>query len=478
MALVILASVIGICLVILFLLTQRTADPRKLTPTSSDPETAKILKAVHSELSKLKISGINLGKASEAVGRFVSNEISRNTDQIEKRLAGAYKDVISSKDKTLKTLEQKVEEVSADFRVLGREKKQTESVVRSLSEGVIVVNAKGETLMLNATAEKMLGVKKEEVLGKPIGATQKEGQVISFAHRMEASESAAIDLLSNDPKAEKLIRESSAVIETESGQTMGMFSVVPEVTGKKELEDYKTEFLASVTHELRAPLICIQKSLAALDGELTALSEDQRSCLSIATRNAVRLEKLVNSILDFSRLEAGAVRLHTEPFRLVELIHDTVTSFKIWAKDKGIRLSVDIHDETLMVEADRERLQQVLVNLVGNAFKFTPKGGAVTLSTLFYKDPALAQGTRTEFVQIAVMDNGAGISEKDQKRIFEKFAMGSSVPLENQQGTGLGLAIAKEIVERHGGRIWVESEPGKGSSFRFVIPQLTQTLVA
>ena len=158
--------------------------------------------------------------------------------------------------------------------------------------------------------------------------------------------------------------------------------------------------------------------------------------------------------------------LQTGLFQISTVVTDSAEQFRIWAAQKNIRIQIQHEDPALMVDADKEKIIQVLTNLIGNAVKFSPKNGLIQIQTKIA--PPTPRGNSVEFV---VQDNGPGITLKDQERLFKKFGRATSIPLEDDQGTGLGLCISKQIIEKHGGQIRVDSAAGQGSRFIFVIPQ-------
>jgi signal transduction histidine kinase len=229
----------------------------------------------------------------------------------------------------------------------------------------------------------------------------------------------------------------------------------------QEVDRIKDDFISTVTHELRTPLTSIRAFSEILsDNPGLELAERQRY-LGIVTRETERLTRLINQVLDFAKLEQGDVDWQVEPVVLKDVIHDAANATAQLYVEAGVALDVEAIDARLRVRADRDRLQQVLLNLLGNAVKFAPRGrGRVQLS---------AGVTGTEAC-IRVRDNGPGIDPREQAVIFEKFRQAGSHLTAKPSGTGLGLAISRRIVERLGGRIWVESTEGAGAVFQFTVP--------
>lgn len=228
----------------------------------------------------------------------------------------------------------------------------------------------------------------------------------------------------------------------------------------KEVDRMKTEFFSLMSHELRTPLTSIREgTYLFLEGKGGTVTEKQRKLLTIIAEESNRLIRLVNSLLDLSKLEAGMVPFHFTEYDLPPLINQTLHELMPLAESRAIRLEKDF-GEVPPVAMDSERIRQVLRNLLGNALKFAPHGGVVRIGV-----------RRTEKgVRIAVADNGPGIPEEHIGSIFEKFRQVSPADSGRLQGSGLGLTIARHIVQAHGGRIWVESEVGHGSTFIVVLP--------
>ncbi len=222
----------------------------------------------------------------------------------------------------------------------------------------------------------------------------------------------------------------------------------------------KSEFLASMSHELRTPLNTIL-GFSELLSEQNAgpLNDKQKRFLTHIQRDASHLLELINDVLDLSKIEAGRLELRLEKFPMAVAVAEVLTSIRPLAATKSLRLDSDL-DTQLQLQADRLRFKEILYNLLSNAIKFTPPGGRVWIES------SIVDGS----VCILVGDTGIGISPDDQQPIFESFRQASATTKGVREGTGLGLAITKRLVEHHGGKIWVESEPGKGSRFVFTLP--------
>lgn len=376
-------------------------------------------------------------------------------------------------------LERRVRHATDDLtrvnRRLSAEKERSDEVMRHLADGLVVVDREGKVVMMNPAAEKLLGRGMKEALGKSLVEELKDGHLLAVAKgplddKDETRITKEIELDSKDENTKKILRASSAVVENEDGKTVGMVSVLSDITREKEVDEMKSHFVSLVTHELRTPVVAIQKSLELILSQATgSLNEDQARFLSISKFNLERLNRLINDLLDMSKLEAGKMTINPVSFDLKVAIDEVSATLASWAKDKEITFKSDVRSEPLMVYADKDRIVQVLVNLVGNALKFTPVKGEVTVTAeTLEKRPGICEAP---CVQVTVADTGIGIDPKDFKRIFNKFEQVTLVSPSGSGGTGLGLPIAKEIINLHNGTIWAEGQKGAGSRFVFVLPQ-------
>jgi two-component system sensor histidine kinase GlrK len=228
-----------------------------------------------------------------------------------------------------------------------------------------------------------------------------------------------------------------------------------------ELDKVKSDFFASMSHELRTPLTSIKEGTGLLlEGVGGATTEKQRKLLTILAEESNRLIGLVNSLLDLSKMEAGMMNYSFEKASLAPLIKKAVSEITPLLEAKGIQLETEVAERLPAVKVDSERILQALRNLIGNAVKFTPKAGRVKV----------AARSVTGKIEVSVRDTGPGIAAENLKAIFDKFHQGNSNGAFSVNGTGLGLAIAKHIIVSHGGEIWAENHPDRGSTFTFVLP--------
>ena len=232
----------------------------------------------------------------------------------------------------------------------------------------------------------------------------------------------------------------------------------------KKVDEIKSEFVSVASHELRTPLATIKNAVQlVLKGKAGEINETQDNFLTMAEKNINRLTNILNNLLDLSRIEAGKIGMKLEELDLRVPVVFVLSSLKSQADVKSIHLEMEVEKDLPFVYGDREKVEQILTNLIGNAIKFTPEGGKVIVSA------RLSDRIRNA-VGISVHDTGIGIPQDQFEKVFEKFHQVESPLHHSAGGTGLGLAITKGLVEAHQGQIWVESEVGKGSRFTFTLP--------
>lgn len=234
-----------------------------------------------------------------------------------------------------------------------------------------------------------------------------------------------------------------------------------DITELKRLDQLKSDFVNMVSHELRSPLTTMLASVKMIyDGMLGDLTKHQKEALSLVLKTTQRLARLSNELLDLSKIEAGKMDLQCVSTDLRELIEDVQKNFQPLAYERGLKLKTSIPQDPLVLLIDPDKIVEVFTNLVNNALKFTVQG-TVELSAV----------TTSDGVRCAVSDSGPGIAEKDLPKVFEKFQQLHAPASAKEKGTGLGLTLCKGIVELHGGKIWVESQLGHGTSFLFTLPR-------
>jgi signal transduction histidine kinase len=262
----------------------------------------------------------------------------------------------------------------------------------------------------------------------------------------------------NALRQQKLSRENKRLVDDLQRSNKLLFEANAQLRAATEA---KSAFLAHMSHELRTPLNAIIGFSDLLIGGIAGeINNKQTQCLEDILSSGKHLLSLINDILDLSKVEAGKIDIRPESLRLSDAVDDAVTTVKPMLDESRHEMAISIAEDLPPVYGDRNRLKQILLNLLSNAIKFTPDGGKLCLET----------DRKGYLCQISMVDNGIGIRKEDQTSIFEPFTQLDAQPGEGKQGTGLGLALTKQLVELLGGKIWVESEYGKGSRFSFTIP--------
>ena len=342
---------------------------------------------------------------------------------------------------------------------------RTEAVLSNIAEGVVVVDNDGKILMMNPQAEVISGKALSDLSGQKIfDIAQLEDHAMSLA--WELKNDGAPDIARAGDRDEKsdfssAIKKSTAIIQNEEGHIVGSLSIPTDKAKFREMEKLQQDFIANMTHELRSPLTSIKAALELLSKSRKP-DDPGKSMLDTAIRNSERLNAIITDILDFSKLQSGKLIFHPENMQPDEIAREAVDAMKAWANAKNIALSVKTEPGVSRVYADKRRTVQILINLISNAIKFTPKGGVIEVSV---DDGRYAQ---SEFVFFSVKDTGCGIRKEDHSKIFEKFVQVTAG--EKVGGTGLGLAITKAMILRQNGKISLESDPGRGSTFRVAMP--------
>ena len=363
--------------------------------------------------------------------------------------------------RTTDRLAQKIREVL-------REKEKTSAVLASVADGVYVVDTSGHIVLWNEAAEAITGFSEDEMIGKHCFGAEGEfpegGQgCTSFcgtaSHVDEGFSSTGYEVLTCNKDAEKMwLSVSAAPIRDSDGTLAGVVHVFRDISEYKEIDRMKSDFVATVSHELRTPLTSIlgfSKTLLRTDASFS--DESRKSFLLEIVREGERLARLIEDVLSVSRIEAGRLRFDLKPVNAAPTINQVI---KNMARLTSIHnFIINVPDGLPPVSADPDKLYQVLLNLVVNAVKYSPDGGPVTVNA----------GAREGNVLFEVEDHGVGISTEHLPHVFERFyraARGKG----GATGTGLGLYVSKNLVEQMGGRIWAESEAGKGSRFFFELP--------
>jgi PAS domain S-box-containing protein len=367
---------------------------------------------------------------------------------------------------------QQAQELGQMLRHQQEESTKSQSILTSIADGVVVNSSAGETIMVNPAAERILEMSGADLIGRDyrslFSVFDEEGQEVAIA-AMEALLSTSASELHKAFKMtleidSRVINAHLSPVRTEQDDSLGVVTVLRDITKEVEADRAKSEFVSNVSHELRTPMTAIKGYTDLIHGGAVGpINENQEKFLRIIKNNADRLTALINDLLDISRVETGRVRFEPRPLQIGDVIADVVNALAMPAEAKNHTLTYEVVAGLPDVIGDRNRLNQVLTNLVGNAIHYTPTGGRIEVSAY------LVEGA----IRVDVSDTGIGIAPEDLGRIFERFYRADDPLVQEAAGTGLGLSIARMFIEMHGGRVWVESEEGRGSTFTFILPVQT-----
>jgi two-component system phosphate regulon sensor histidine kinase PhoR len=358
-------------------------------------------------------------------------------------------------------LQKKIDEVS-------KERDYLQTILKGMVEGVLVVDERGRILMVNDALRKILSLSSEVVDKAPLEVIRNAELEEAIREAIQKGKSAAFELSFPSSGGKTLevnvvgISPSPEEIGQEGEKRKGAIAVFHDISRLKELEKIRQDFVANVSHELRTPLTTIKGyTETLLDGALK--EEVGPRFLQVIQKHADRLTKIVEDLLTLSKIESKEFYLKWERLPLSELIDDVLDFVKEAAEKKKISISRSILPSSLEVMGDRSYLEQVFINLLDNAIKYTHETGEISIS-------ALEKGQRE--IQVVIKDNGIGIPKEDLSRIFERFYRVDKGRSQELGGTGLGLSIVKHLVQAHGGRVWAESKLGEGSTFYFTLPHI------
>lgn len=402
--------------------------------------------------------------ASRGFGGFIKGLIDESvTDPAER--ARIYADTVKN---VRRAIEARVTEatraIDGERREAVAQRQRTENVIAAVSEGHVTVDKDGRVLMMDAAAEQIIGKRLVEVAGKPLLEQVDEGSQMAALSNLAAAEDAGEVKVVADESLMEAYRSSMAVVRDEKGRVVGSYGMLPYVKKLQDAVKMQDEFVASVTHDLKAPLASISASLELIN-DLTAqkMSDQERKFLDISRRNCQKLRQMIEEVLDFSKIQSGQMSVRPVATGILPIILEAIDALQPWAQNKGLRIEGPSPSLGCRALADHPRVVHILSNLISNAIKFTPAGGTIRV--------ACADGGATlpGRLVVSVSDTGCGIDPDDQKLIFERFSqVGDSRG--HGDGVGLGLAIVKQLVERHGGQVWLKSDWGKGSTFYFSLP--------
>ncbi len=372
-----------------------------------------------------------------------------------------------------RTLEQKVEQRTSEIK----------AIIDNMVDGLVVVNGEDQITQFNPALAGMIGVSSKAIaIAKSYREIFKAEQIINLVtstrenpKQVFSEEFDLPDRRTGKAVATSIFRESEGLDASDLEMNyLGTVILIRDITAEKEVDRMKTDFISTVSHELRTPLTSvlgfaklIQKKLDESifpmiqtdDKKVNRSIRQVTENIEIIVSEGTRLTKLINEVLDVAKIEAGKMQWNMEPLAITEVIDRAFSATSALFEQKGLNPVREIDADLPNILGDKDRLIQVVINLISNAVKFTDQGSVTC---------RVKQDDQS--IIVSIVDQGVGISESDQPKVFEKFKQVGDTLTDKPQGTGLGLPISKEIVAHHGGRIWVESEIGKGSTFSFTLP--------
>ncbi len=344
------------------------------------------------------------------------------------------------------------------------ETSKMESMVESMAEGVVMTDDQGEVVILNPQARFMLDFDhSEEITSKKLGDKMKQLDLDKALYECQDRDTLTVREIILPKAKSQIVRSDMSPVKDVKGNTIGIVTILRDITREKEIDRMKTEFITTVSHELRTPLSITKEGISlVLDKILGEINEKQDRILKTAKGNIDRLARIIDDLLDISKIEAGKVELKRELVSMTEIMQRIVSAFEKKAEGRGLKIKLRLPKEIIKIYADSDKITQVFTNLIGNAMKFTERGHI-----------ELALLDRDEKIECTIVDTGRGISKEDLPRLFAKFQQFGRTAGGGEKGTGLGLSIARAIVHMHKGEIWAESTIGKGTKFIFTLPKYT-----
>ncbi|MDQ7798334.1 MAG: ATP-binding protein [Candidatus Edwardsbacteria bacterium] len=356
------------------------------------------------------------------------------------------------------------------YEEIRREGSRVGAIINSMPEGLLMVDSHFKVIMSNEGFEGLWGLKQtirpgaalqEGILSLLTNNLANPRGLIDFFQDCAISTTGVVAPVELELKNGKHLKISSFPVEELDRPRTGLVILSQDITTEHQIAELRQEFVGMLSHDLRNPLAAIIATLElALDGSLGELNENQNQFLGNAMNDSRRMLEMLNDFLDGYKYDAVEIKLEKTNFDIAQLISRLVADFSPLARERNIELLQET-PPTITITGDEGKLARVISNLLSNALKFTPRGGGIILKS----------AERTDSIEIAVSDTGEGISAEDKDKVFEKFYQVEKRRHGRKTGTGLGLPLCKKLVEAHGGKIWVESQVGKGSRFIFSLPR-------
>jgi PAS domain S-box-containing protein len=392
---------------------------------------------------------------------IISDPITKLTEGIveiagknySKRIYLKQKDEFGELANAFNSMAEKLDEYErSNLAQLRFEKSRIETIINQMKDGIIGFDGKKKILFLNAVAEKLLGVKEADVMGKYPADIAVHNDLMRTLLQGEGKKELKIYA---DSKESYFNKDVLNVMNSE--EVIGQVIVLKNITPFHELNEAKTNFIATVSHELKTPISSIKMSAQLLsDNRVGNLNQEQTELIKSISDDSERLLKITSELLNMSQVETGNIQLKLHPVRAADIVQQAVEAVQFKAQQKKVNIKINTDDNLPLINADHEKTAWVLINFLTNAVKYSPDSGTVEINVI----------KKSNGVEFTVKDLGKGIEEKYLPKIFDRYF---KVPGSSKTGTGLGLAISKEFIEAQGGSILVQSEIGSGSSFSFLL---------
>jgi PAS domain S-box-containing protein len=398
-------------------------------------------------------------KVKRAVDRYHSRKM---ITLLNENVTKTYIELEKLKD----SLEEKVLERTWE---LAESEKKYRRIIEDSFDPIITINSENQVTGWNKGAEITFGYPHEEIYGAKIETlfiVNPETVMNTLIERVKKEDGFTRNYITRCYRKNR--EEIDVNITANRLGDDGLCLIVRDITREKKIDKMKSDFVSNVSHELRTPLTSIKSAVdLVLSGAEGPLTEPEKSMLTIVKNNSARLIKLINELLDLSKLESGKMEMNLKPTKIDQLIKATIEETSPLMVTKHIKMEMVVQPGIEDVYIDENKIKQVLVNLIGNALKFSTEGGRITIRA----------ADKTNEIHVSVADTGIGITKENFDKVFEKFVQVDSSTTRSAGGTGLGLAIAKSIVEAHKGRMWLESDVGKGTTFFFSLPKMKEEML-
>ena len=404
------------------------------------------------------------------ISQGITKPIAEMKKQTEKIAEGNYTgEVKIYSDDELGQLGQAINDLSFKIKEAQEstesERQRLDSVLRHMSDGVIATDRRGRIVIMNTAALDILNLKSEKVIGIPLLEILPLEERVTFRELLETQQERLIHL--EEDGEDSMIQCEFSVIQRESGFISGLVCVLTDVTEQQKIERERRNFVSNVSHELRTPLTSIKSYTEALVDGAWENKEIAPGFLNVIETETDRMMRMITDLLNLSRMDQNRFGLEKEFINMNELVVHIVNRFEMVLqsepyRDKNYRILTDITQRDLWVELDQDKITQVLDNIINNAIKYSPDGGRIIIRLM---------ETHTDII-VSVSDEGLGIARKDIPHLFDRFYRVDKARSRAMGGSGLGLAIAQEVVQLHGGKIWVNSIENKGSTFFVSLPYI------